>query len=428
MRDIVKCFPGVRANSKVCFDVTAGEVHALLGENGAGKSTLMRQLYGLYQPDEGDIIIDGKRLTFRSPADAIKAGIGMIHQHFMLVPTLTVAQNVALGQRSSRGPLLDLKRVTVRINELSEEYGLRVDPRAYVWQLSVGEQQRVEIMKTLYRGARLIILDEPTAVLTPQEVKDLFATLRRMVKEGHSLVFISHKLQEVMAISDRVTVLRDGKVIGTRTTSEVTRSELVQMMVGRELNPLTPRPREPGPPRLAVTGLHDFLTVAVSLWLTKNAADPARVKFVEMPPGTMLPALAAKRIDAAVSYEPFLSSALGTGAKVFGKPFDAVGTGFISGAWFALGPWANAHRDAVIRFARILDQASQYADAHYDDLIPLIATFSKLPPETLHQMVPDHVPPTLTATAVQPVIDAAARAHEIAAPFPAAEMIFPGVP
>jgi len=179
---------------------------------------------------------------------------------------------------------------------------------------------------------------------------------------------------------------------------------------------------------VAVTGLHDFLTVAVSLWLTKNAADPARVKFVEMPPGTMLPALAAKRIDAAVSYEPFLSSALGTGAKVFGKPFDAVGTGFISGAWFALGPWANAHRDAVIRFARILDQASQYADAHYDDLIPLIATFSKLPPETLHQMVPDHVPPTLTATAVQPVIDAAARAHEIAAPFPAAEMIFPGVP
>ncbi|HUI71424.1 MAG TPA: ABC transporter ATP-binding protein [Spirochaetia bacterium] len=256
MRDIVKCFPGVRANSKVCFDVTAGEVHALLGENGAGKSTLMRQLYGLYQPDEGDIIIDGKRLSFRSPADAIKAGIGMIHQHFMLVPTLTVAQNVALGQRSSRGPLLDLKRVTGRIRQLSEEYGLRVDPRAYVWQLSVGEQQRVEIMKTLYRGARLIILDEPTAVLTPQEVKDLFATLRRMVKEGHSLVFISHKLQEVMAISDRVTVLRDGKVIGTRITSEVTRSELVQMMVGREPNPLSPRPREPGSPRLTVTGLH----------------------------------------------------------------------------------------------------------------------------------------------------------------------------
>ena len=256
MVDIVKCFPGVRANSKVCFDVTAGEVHALLGENGAGKSTLMRQLYGLYRPDEGEIIIDGRRLVFRSPADAIKAGIGMIHQHFMLVPTLTVAQNVALGQPSSRAPLLDLKAVTARIKELSEEYGLKVDPHAYVWQLSVGEQQRVEIMKALYRGARLIILDEPTAVLTPQEVKDLFSTLRRMVNEGHSLVFISHKLQEVMAISDRVTVLRDGKVIGTRPTGEVTRSELVRMMVGRELKDLEPRPREPGAPRLAVTGLH----------------------------------------------------------------------------------------------------------------------------------------------------------------------------
>ena len=256
MRDIVKCFPGVRANSKVCFDVEAGEVHALLGENGAGKSTLMRQLYGLYQPDEGEILIDGKPLQLRSPADAIRAGIGMIHQHFMLVPTLTVAQNVALGQPSSRAPLLDLARVAARIRELAEEYGLKVDPRAFVWQLSVGEQQRVEIMKALYRGARLIILDEPTAVLTPQEVDDLFATLRRMVREGHSLVFISHKLQEVMAISDRVTVLRDGKVVATRLTREVTRSELVQMMVGREIGELEPRPAEPGPVRLSVQGLH----------------------------------------------------------------------------------------------------------------------------------------------------------------------------
>ncbi|HVO40229.1 MAG TPA: ABC transporter ATP-binding protein [Spirochaetia bacterium] len=255
MRDIVKCFPGVRANSKVCFDVAPGEVHALLGENGAGKSTLMRQLYGLYQPDEGEIIIDGLPRELRSPADAIRAGIGMIHQHFMLVPTLTVAQNVALGQRSSRAPLLDLKRVSQRVRELSEEYGLKVDPQAYVWQLSVGEQQRVEIMKTLYRRARLIILDEPTAVLTPQEVDDLFATLRRMVREGHSLVFISHKLHEVMAISDRVTVLRDGKVIGTRQTREVTREELVRMMVGRELSDLAPRPHEPGPVLLGVTGL-----------------------------------------------------------------------------------------------------------------------------------------------------------------------------
>ena len=255
MRDIIKCFPGVRANSRVCFDVMPGEVHALLGENGAGKSTLMRQLYGLYQPDEGDIILEGVPVTLKSPADAIRAGIGMIHQHFMLVPTLTVAQNVALGQRSRRAPLLDLGRVSARIQELSAEYRLKVDPRAYVWQLSVGEQQRVEIMKTLYRGARLIILDDPTAVLTPQEVEDLFATLRRMVREGHSLVFISHKLNEVMAISDRVTVLRNGRVVGSRPTGEVTRAELVRMMVGQELAEPTPRPRERGPARLVVERL-----------------------------------------------------------------------------------------------------------------------------------------------------------------------------
>ncbi len=255
MCNIVKRFPGVLANSKVCFDVQAGEVHALLGENGAGKSTLMRQLYGLYQPDEGEIRIDGKPYVFHSPADAIRAGIGMIHQHFMLVPTLTVAQNVALGLRSSRGVLLDLDKVVARIRELAEAYGLKADPNAYVWQLSVGEQQRVEIIKALYRGASLIILDEPTAVLTPQEVNDLFATLRRMVQEGHSLVLISHKLHEVMAISDRVTVLRDGVVIGTRKTSEVTRDELVKMMVGRELKDIEPRPHRPGPVRLHVEGL-----------------------------------------------------------------------------------------------------------------------------------------------------------------------------
>ncbi|HVM72614.1 MAG TPA: ABC transporter ATP-binding protein [Anaerolineales bacterium] len=256
MCDIVKRFPGVLANSKVCFDVCAGEVHALLGENGAGKSTLMRQLYGLYQPDEGTITIDGKPQIFRSPADAIHAGIGMIHQHFMLVPTLTVAQNVALGLRSSREPLLDLQKVTARIEELSKAYGLKVEPHAYIWQLSVGEQQRVEIMKALYRGASVIILDEPTAVLIPQEVNDLFVTLRKMVKEGHALVFISHKLHEVMAISDRVTVLRDGKVIGTRKTSEVNRTELVRMMVGRELKELEPRPLRPGPVSLSIGGLH----------------------------------------------------------------------------------------------------------------------------------------------------------------------------
>ncbi len=255
MCDIVKRFPGVLANDRVCFDVHAGEVHALLGENGAGKSTLMRQLYGLYKPDEGEILIDGKPVVFHSPADAIRAGIGMIHQHFMLVPTLTVAQNVALGLRSSREPLLDLDRVSKRVRQLSEEYGLKVDPDAYIWQLSVGEQQRVEILKALYRGASMIILDEPTAVLTPQEVKDLFATLRRMVKEGHGLVFISHKLYEVLAISDRVTVLRDGRIIGTCATKDVTRDDLARMMVGREVKRLAPMPQQAGEPLLQIRGL-----------------------------------------------------------------------------------------------------------------------------------------------------------------------------
>ncbi len=255
MRNITKRFPGVLANTGVSFDIRAGEVHALLGENGAGKSTLMRQLYGLYQPDEGQIIIDGKPHSFRSPADAIHAGIGMIHQHFMLVPTLTVTENVALGLKSSRAPRLDLDLVSNRIKELGQAYGLKVDPSAYIWQLSVGEQQRVEIIKALYRGASIIILDEPTAVLTPQEVNDLFVTLKRMVSEGHGLVFISHKLHEVMAISDRVTVLRDGALIGNCFTKDVTRDDLVKMMVGREVKPLAAQPLKAGPTRLQINGL-----------------------------------------------------------------------------------------------------------------------------------------------------------------------------
>jgi len=235
MVDIVKQFPGVLANDHVSMDVRSGEVHAILGENGAGKSTLMRQLYGMYQPDSGEIRINGQPVEFRKPLDAIRTGIGMIHQHFMLVPTMTVAQNVALGQPSSRGIRLDLDRVSERIDRLASEYGLKVDPEASVWQLSVGEQQRVEILKALDLGASLIILDEPTAVLTPQEVKDLFLTLKRMVGEGHSLLFISHKLHEVLEVSDRVTVLRDGVTVGSRKTTETTREELVRMMVGREL-------------------------------------------------------------------------------------------------------------------------------------------------------------------------------------------------
>jgi simple sugar transport system ATP-binding protein len=235
MRGIVKRFPGVLANDHVDFDVQSGEVHALLGENGAGKSTLMRILYGLYQADEGQISIDEQPVEIESPHDAIQSGIGMIHQHFMLVPTLTVAENVALGLPSSRGMLTDLDHVSKRILELAELYGLQVDPGAYVWQLAVGQQQRVEIIKALYRGAALLILDEPTAVLTPQEVSELFVTLKQMGRDGHALIFISHKLQEVMDISSRVTVLRDGRVVGQLPIEEVTQGELAQLMVGREL-------------------------------------------------------------------------------------------------------------------------------------------------------------------------------------------------
>lgn len=235
MVDITKRFPGVIANNKVNFDVRSGEVHALLGENGAGKSTLMKVLYGLYQPEEGYVELDGQQVGIQSPVDSIGLGIGMIHQHFMLVESLTVAENVALGLPSSRGLLTDLDKVSERILELAEIYGLQVDPDAYIWQLAVGQQQRVEIIKALYRGAALLILDEPTAVLTPQEVDEFFVTMRQMVDDGHALIFISHKLHEVIEISNRVSVLRDGHMIGTIPTEGATKSKLAEMMVGREV-------------------------------------------------------------------------------------------------------------------------------------------------------------------------------------------------
>ncbi len=256
LRDIVKRFPGVIANDHINFDVKAGEVHALLGENGAGKTTLMRILYGLYQPDEGQILIDDNPVTINSPADSIRLGLGMIHQHFMLVPTLSVAANVALGLPSSRGLLLDLDIVSQRIKELGDAYGLHVDPQALVWQLSVGEQQRVEILKSLYRGAALLIMDEPTAVLTPQEVDDLFVTLRHMADEGHALIFISHKLHEVTAISNRVTVLRNGRNVKTLNTADTDRNELARLMVGREVLLHVDRPKvNPGRARLQIENL-----------------------------------------------------------------------------------------------------------------------------------------------------------------------------
>ena len=235
MEGITKRFPGVVANEAVNFDVRRGEVHTLLGENGAGKSTLMKILYGLYDADEGEIRLSGKPVTINSPSDAIDRGIGMIHQHFMLVPTLTVAENVALGLPPAKRFLQDLGPVRERIRELSDAYGLQVDPDAYIWQLAVGERQRVEIMKAIYRDVSLLILDEPTSVLTPAEVDDLFVTLRQMTDGGRGLVFISHKLHEVMALSDRITVLRGGRVTGRTVPSETSREQLAHMMVGREV-------------------------------------------------------------------------------------------------------------------------------------------------------------------------------------------------
>lgn len=256
MTGITKRFPGVVANDGIDIEVREGQVLTLLGENGAGKSTLMKILFGLYQQDEGEVLLRGETLSITSPSEAIDAGIGMVHQHFMLVPTLTVAENVALGLASGRGPLTDLDAVSKRILEISDAHGLSVDPSVEVWRLSVGERQRVEIIKALYRDATLLVLDEPTAVLTPQEVDDLFVILRRMTDEGRGLIFISHKLHEVMALSDHITVLRNGKVTGQTRPADTSREQLAEMMVGRAVK-LTPDrpPIEAGAPRLVVENL-----------------------------------------------------------------------------------------------------------------------------------------------------------------------------
>jgi simple sugar transport system ATP-binding protein len=235
MRGIVKRFPGVLANDHVDFKLYEGEVHALLGENGAGKSTLMNVLAGMYRAEEGEVYVYGKRVNLASPRDAIAAGIGMVHQHFMLVPSQTVTENIILGLSDPRF-MLPMAELDKKVLGLQEQYGLKVDPKAKIWQLSVGEQQRVEVLKMLYRGAKVLIMDEPTAVLTPQEVDELFVTLRSMLQRGHSIVFISHKLDEVRAIANRVTVLRHGKVTAAGVTAKgATKAQLAQLMVGREV-------------------------------------------------------------------------------------------------------------------------------------------------------------------------------------------------
>jgi general nucleoside transport system ATP-binding protein len=256
MRSIVKRFPGVLANDHVDFACPTGQVHALLGENGAGKSTLMNILAGLYQPDAGEILVGGQPVRLHSPQDAIVHGIGMVHQHFMLVPSHTVAENMVLGLNRPRF-LLNLSGIEEQVTALGEQYGLPVNPRAKIWQLSVGEQQRVEVLKALFRGAKVLIMDEPTAVLTPQEVETLFATLRGMTQRGHTIVFISHKLDEVVAIANTVTVLRRGKVTAANVPAEgTTKAQLATLMVGREvLFQVDKKKQAPGEVVLDVTGL-----------------------------------------------------------------------------------------------------------------------------------------------------------------------------
>ena len=256
MEGIVKRFPGVLANDHLSLEIKSGEIHALLGENGAGKTTLMNILSGLYRADEGSIFLNEKPVEIHSTQNAIEHGINMIHQHFTLIPVFSVTENIILGYDAPRAPLLDLRLASNQVADLSQQYGLKVDPDAKVWQLSVGVQQRVEILKALYKGAEILILDEPTSVLTPQETEDLFSVLREMVGQGKTIIFISHKLREVMAISDRITVLRDGKVVGTVRTEDTNETVLAKMMVGREIFLGVDKPAaEPGEPILELLNI-----------------------------------------------------------------------------------------------------------------------------------------------------------------------------
>jgi general nucleoside transport system ATP-binding protein len=256
LRGMTKRFGPVLANDRVDFDLRRGEVHALLGENGAGKSTLMSVLYGLYKPTEGQIFVDGEAVDVDSPATAISLGIGMVHQHFMLVPVMTVAENIVLGHEPGHAGLLDLDAARARVRELSERYGLTVDPDAVIEDITVGAQQRVEILRALYRGARILVLDEPTAVLTAQEVRELIGVLQRLKQGGTSIVFISHKLAEVLQVADRITVLRRGKKVGTVAREGATEQSLARLVVGRDV--LLRVEKAPAAPRDALLTVEDL--------------------------------------------------------------------------------------------------------------------------------------------------------------------------
>ncbi len=260
MSHITKRFPGIIANDDVSLDLGEGEVHALLGENGAGKSTLMNCLYGLYRPDEGEIRIRGSKVDLGSPRSAIDHGVGMVHQHFMLIPVMTVAENIVLATEPRKaGVLFDVAAAESRVRDISDEFGLSVDPHAFVQDITVGQQQRVEILKALYRHADILVLDEPTAVLTPQEAQELFEIIKGLTEQGKSIIFISHKLNEVLEIADRISVLRRGKLIETLPAEGATEQGLAQLMVGREvLLRVEKGASVPGDPLLRVENLHVF--------------------------------------------------------------------------------------------------------------------------------------------------------------------------
>ena len=272
LRGITKQFPGVLANDHIDITLQEGDVLALLGENGAGKTTLMNILYGLYKPDEGKIIVRGQEVEIQGPNDAIARGIGMVHQHFMLIPVMTVTENVMLGvEPIKNGMFLDSAKVAARVRDISEQYGLDVDPDAYIKDLPVGIQQRVEIIKVLYREADILILDEPTAVLTPQEVEGLFKILQTLIEKGKSIIFITHKLKEVMAVADQITVLRNGRVVGTVLPNEVDPEKLASMMVGRDVNLIVMK--KPSVPKEAALEVKDLFARDDRMNMTVNGVS-----------------------------------------------------------------------------------------------------------------------------------------------------------
>jgi len=319
LRQITKRFPGVLANDRIDFDLRAGEVHALLGENGAGKSTLMNVLYGLYHPDAGEILVNGEQITIDSPRAAIEHGIGMVHQHFMLIPVMTVAENIVLATEPvHNGIFLDEGAADRRVRELSESFGLAVDPDAKVQNITVGQQQRVEILKALYRGAEILILDEPTAVLTPQEADDLFEIIGSLTAQGKSIIFISHKLHEVLTIADRITTLRRGKLIDTVPREGATEDSLARMMVGRDVLLRVEKAKaSPGEPLLEVDDLHVFddrgLEAVKGVSLTVRAGEIVGLAGVDANGQSEL-------IDALTGLRRAASGTITVGSKTFHHP------------------------------------------------------------------------------------------------------------